>query len=117
MKPSDRIDEQIANAPDWRGELLARLRKAIHQADPDIEEAWKWNTAVFVHGKNICAIAAFKDHVKINFFEGAKLADPHQLFNAGLDAAVTRAIDFHEGYTLDEAALEALIHAAVDYTK
>jgi len=116
MKPADKIDEQIASTSDWRGELLTRLRKAIHEADPKIEEAWKWNTAVFVHGKNICAIAAFKDHVKINFFDGAKLADPQELFNAGLDAATTRAIDFHESDALDEPALKALIRAAVDYT-
>jgi len=117
MTPSDKIDEQIADASGWRGELLARLRKTIHEADPGIEEAWKWNTAVFVHGKNVCAIAAFKDHVKINFFDGAKLADPQGLFNAGLDAAATRAIDFAEGDIVDESALKALIRAAVDYTK
>jgi hypothetical protein len=112
MKPSDKIDEQIANAPDWRGQLLKQLRQLIHEADPEIQEAWKWNTAVFVHGKNICAIAAFKDHVKINFFDGAKLPDPHGLFNAGLDAAATRAIDFHEGDSVNEPALQELIRAA-----
>lgn len=118
MNPSDKISQQIAAATDWRGELLTRLRQLIHVADPDIVEAWKWNTAVFVHGKqNICAIAAFKDHVKINFFDGAGLADPHGLFNAGLDAQTTRAIDFHEGDAVDEPALKALISTAVDHTK
>lgn len=115
MDPVQKIDEQIAAARGWRGELLTQLRQLIHEADPDMTEAWKWNTAVFIHGKNICAIAAFKDHVKINFFEGAKLPDPDGLFNAGLDAATMRSIDFHEGDQVDAPALKALIRSAVTH--
>jgi hypothetical protein len=113
MQPSDLIDQQIRDAPDWRGQTMASLRQVIHEADPEIGEEWKWSTAVFVHNGNVCAIAAFKDHVKINFFRGAALNDPHGLFNAGLDAKATRAIDYFEGDHLRESELKDLIREAV----
>jgi hypothetical protein len=113
MTPSENIDKQIANLSDWRGEMLAKLRKFIHRADPDITEDWKWNTAVFAQHGNLCAIGAFKDHVKINFFKGASLNDPSSLFNAGLDAKASRAIDLYEGDKIDSKALESLICEAV----
>jgi hypothetical protein len=113
MNPSELIDKQIADLPDWRGSLLARLRQLIHEVDPAITEEWKWSTAVWSHKGSVCAAAPFKDHVKLNFFKGASLADPHGLFNAGLDAKATRAIDFHDGESVDEAALKDLVRAAV----
>jgi hypothetical protein len=113
MNPSERIDKQIADLADWRGQMLARLRKLILEADPNITEEWKWNTSVWERGGLVCSAGTFKDKVKLNFFQGASLEDPHKLFNAGLDAKKTRSIDFREGDTVDEPALQELIRAAV----
>jgi hypothetical protein len=113
MIPSKLIDKQIAELKDWRGQTIARLRKIIHDADPAITEEWKWNTAVFSHDGLVVAVGAFKGNVKMNFFQGASLPDPHNLFNAGLEAKKTRAIDFHEGDKINEPALKDLIRAAV----
>jgi len=92
---------------------MAKLRKIIHDADPDITEEWKWGTAVWSHDGLVVAVGAFKGNVKMNFFQGASLPDPKKLFNAGLDAKKTRAIDFHEHAKIDEPALKDLIRAAV----
>ncbi|MDQ2886296.1 MAG: DUF1801 domain-containing protein [Chloroflexota bacterium] len=113
MKPSERIDNQIVELADWRGLMVARLRKLILEADPDITEEWKWDTAVWSHQGLVCAVSAFKKTVKLNFFQGALLEDPHTLFNAGLDAKKTRSIDFREGDAVDESALKDLIRSAV----
>jgi len=113
MNPSERIDQYIAELADWRGQLVARLRALILEADPDITEEWKWETAVWSHRGLVCAVSAFKQTVKMNFFQGALLQDPRKLFNAGLDAKKTRAIDFHEGDAVDASALNDLIRAAV----
>jgi hypothetical protein len=113
MNPSELIDKQIAELADWRGQIFARLRKLILEADPDITEEWKWNTAVWSHQGLVCAVGTFKETVKMNFFQGALLEDPHKLFNAGLDAKKTRAIDFREGDAVDESALKDLIRTAV----
>ena len=113
LTPSQLITNQIAELADWRGNLLARLRKLILAAAPGITEEWKWGTAVWSHKGNVVAIGAFKDHLKINFFKGASLKDPKGLFNAGLEAKATRAIDLHEGDKINEAALKDLIRAAV----
>jgi hypothetical protein len=113
MSASKLIDQRIAELADWRGKLLAKLRKAIHDADPDITEEWKWDTAVFTHDGLVLALAAFKGSVKMNFFQGASLPDSHKLFNAGLDAKKTRAIDFKEGDKIDESAFKDLIRTAV----
>ena len=113
MNPSERIDQQIAELADWRGHMFAQLRKLILEADPDITEEWKWDTAVWSHQGLVCALGAFKKAVKMNFFQGAFLEDPHTLFNAGLDAKTMRSIDFHEGDAIDESALKDLIRAAV----
>lgn len=115
MNPLERIDQQIAELSDWRGQMIARLRKLIHEVDPDITEEWKWGTAVWSHQGLVCATGPFKGAVKMNFFQGASLEDPHKLFNAGLDAKKTRAIDFHEGDAVDESALKDLIRAAIAY--
>src|SRR5215510_12757436 len=112
---SQRITDQIAELGDWRGKVLARLRKVILDAAPGITEEWKWGTAVWTNKGLVCSAGAFKDHVKLNFFKGASLKDPKRLFNAGLDARSTRAIDFSESDKIDESALKALIRAAVAY--
>jgi hypothetical protein len=111
--PSELISNQIDELADWRGKLLAQLRQLILDATPDLTEEWKWGTAVWVHRGNLVAAGAFKDHVKLNFFEGASLDDPSKFFNAGLEAKATRAIDFHEGDGINAAALKELVRAAV----
>ena len=111
--PSQLISDQVSELADWRGKLLARLRQLILAADPDVVEEWKWDTPVWSHKGNVVAVGAFQDHVKINFFKGASLPDPHGLLNAGLDAKATRAIDLHEGDKINEPALQELIRAAV----
>ena len=113
MIPSKLIDQQIAELTDWRGKTMAKLRKIIHDADPAITEEWKWNTAVFSHDGLVVAVGAFKGNVKMNFFQGASLPNPHKVFNAGLDAKKTRAIDFHETDKINEPALKDLIRAAL----
>ena len=113
LSASQLITNQIAELGDWRGKMLAQLRKVILDAAPDLTEEWKWGTAVWTNNGLVCSAGAFKDHVKINFFKGASLDDPAGLFNAGLDAKATRAIDLHKGDRLDEAALRDLVRAAV----
>jgi len=113
MTPSQRIDNQIAELGDWRGEMLARLRALVLGAAPEIREEWKWGTAVWSQKGLVCSAAAFKDHVKLNFFKGASLEDPHGLFNAGLEARTMRSIDFSKGDVWDERALSDLVRAAV----
>jgi hypothetical protein len=114
-KASKLITNMIAELDDWRGKLFARLRKLILEAAPDLTEEWKWNTAVWTSNGLVCAAGAFKDHVKLNFFKGASLKDPKRLFNAGLDAKATRAIDFFEHDKVNEPVLKALIREAVAY--
>jgi len=113
LTPSQLITNQIAELADWRGKMLARLRQLILEAAPGITEEWKWGTAVWSHNGNVVAVGAFKDHLKINFFKGASLKDPKGLFNSGLEAKATRAIDLHAGDKINEAALKELIRAAV----
>jgi|SoiMethySBSTD1v2_1073268.scaffolds.fasta_scaffold334933_3 hypothetical protein len=112
MDASKQIDQYVAGLRDWRGPQLARLREWIAAAEPELEESWKWDTPVFTRGGNVVAIGAFKDHVKVNFFEGASVDDPKRLFNAGLDAKRSRGIDLHEGESIDRAAFQALVRAA-----
>ena len=111
--PSELITQQIQELGDWRGKVLAQLRKLILDAAPEVTEEWKWGTAVWVHKGNVVAAGAFKDHVKLNFFKGATLEDSSGLFNAGFEAKTTRAIDFHEGDKINAAALKELVRAAV----
>jgi hypothetical protein len=113
INPSQRITNHIAGFDDWRGKTLARLRQLILAADPDMTEEWKWDTPVWSHKGNVVAAGVFKDHVKLNFFKGATLQDPHGLFNAGLEAKTSRAIDFHEGDGIPASALQDLVRAAV----
>jgi len=113
MDASQLIDNRIAELNDWRGKTIARLRKLIRDAVPDIVEEWKWDTPIWSRNGNVVAAGAFHDHVKLNFFHGAMLED-HHLFNAGLDAKATRAIDIFEGDKLDEGALKDLVRAAAE---
>jgi hypothetical protein len=107
------IDERIEELGDWRGKLLSRLRTLIKQADPEVVEEWKWSVPVWSHDGLICTGEAYKNVVKMTFSRGAALEDPSGLFNSSLDGNTRRAIDFHEGETIDEEALKALIRAAV----
>ena len=115
LTASEQITKQIEELPDWRGKLLAQLRQLIPEPAPGITEEWKWGSAVFSQKGMVCSTGVFKDHVKINFFKGASLEDRQGLFNAGLEAKATRAIDFSEGEVIREAALKDLIQAAVAY--
>jgi hypothetical protein len=112
--PSELIDERIAALGDWRGAMLARIRALIKRAEPEVVEEWKWRgVPVWYRGGMICTGETYKDYVKMTFAKGAALDDPAGLFNASLDGNVRRAIDFHEGDEVDEAALVALIREAV----
>jgi hypothetical protein len=113
--PSELIDQRIEELGDWRGELLAQIRKTIKEAEPDVVEEWKWRgVPTWYHGGMICTGETYKAHVKVTFAKGAALEDPAGLFNSSLDGNVRRAIDWHEGDELDEKAFEALVRAAVD---
>ena len=113
------IDARIKELGDWRGKMLARVRALIHEADPEIVEEWKWQkpsspgTPVWSHGGIVCTGETYKNAVKMTFAKGAGLKDPSRLFNSSLEGNVRRAIDIHEGDAVDEAALKALIRAAV----
>jgi hypothetical protein len=113
VNASDLIDNRIAELGDWRGRMIAHIRKLVQEAAPEIVEEWKWDTPVWTHNGNVLAVGAFQDHIKINFFYGA-LLENHRLFNAGLEAKTTRAIDLHENDTIDEQALKDLIRSAVE---
>jgi len=112
--PSQFIDAKIAELNDWRGATLARVRALIKQADPDVVEEVKWRgVPVWEHAGIICTGETYKKAVKLTFAKGAALEDPMRLFNASLEGNTRRAIDLHEGDTIDEEAFKALIRAAV----
>jgi hypothetical protein len=118
MKPSELIDKKIAGLADWRGKMLANLRKIILDADPEIIEEWKWmGSPCWYHDGLILVANAHKDKVKLTFAQGASLPDPQKLFNAGLEGNRWRAIDFHEGDRINERALKNLIRAAAAYNR
>ncbi len=113
--PSKLIDGRIKELGDWRGEMLARVRGLIKQADPEVVEEWKWRgVPVWEHDGIICTGETYKEVVKMTFAKGAALDDPAGLFNSSLDGNVRRAIDIREGETINEKALKALIRAAVE---
>lgn len=121
QSPTEQIDNIITNVTDWRGQLLARLRAVILQADPSVTEEVKWKkpskpegVAVWVSGGNLCMADILKNAVRLTFPKGAQLADPKGLFNTRLDSKTVRAIDFAEGAIVDEAALTELVRAAVE---
>ena len=112
--PSRLIDARIEELGDWRGEMLARIRSLIQQADPEVVEEWKWRgVPTWSHAGILCTGETYKTAVKMTFAKGASLPDPTGLFNASLEGNTRRAIDLHEGDTVDAAALQALIRAAV----
>jgi hypothetical protein len=112
--PAQLIDARIRELGDWRGETLARVRSLIHEADPEVVETWKWRgVPVWEHAGIICTGETYKAIVKLTFAKGAALDDPAGLFNSSLDGNVRRAIDICEGEAIDEAALKALVRAAV----
>ena len=114
-RPSQLIDQRIEELGDWRGELLARIRGVIKEAEPDVVEEWKWRgVPTWYHEGMICTGETYKDKVKVTFAKGASLDDPAGLFNSSLDGNVRRAIDWHEDDELDEKALKALVRAAAD---
>ena len=124
VQDSQAIDAKIAALGDWRGEMLERIRALIKQADPDVVEEVKWRkpsnpagVPVWSHDGIICTGETYKDKVKLTFAYGASLADPKRLFNASLEGGTRRAIDFHEGDTLDDTALKALVRAAAEYNR
>jgi hypothetical protein len=116
--PSQLIDARIKELNDWRGKTLARLRTLIREADPEVVEEWKWRgVPVWYHDGMICTGETYKNVVKMTFAKGAALKDPSRLFNSSLEGNTRRAIDFHEGETIDEEALKTLVRAAVTLNK
>jgi hypothetical protein len=112
--PAQLIDGRIEELGDWRGETLARVRKVIRQADPEVVEEWKWRgVPTWYHDGIICTGETYKDKVKMTFAKGASLDDPSSLFNSSLEGNTRRAIDFYEGDKVDATALQALVRAAV----
>ena len=111
---SERISKKIAELADWRGKTLARMRRLIREADPDVVEEWKWmGTPIWSHDGIICTGESYKNVVKLTFSKGASLKDPARLFNASLDGNARRAIDIHAGEEVDESAFKALVRQAV----
>jgi hypothetical protein len=116
--PSQLIDARIEELGDWRGEMLARLRKLVKQAIPDVVEEWKWRgVPTWYRDGMICTGETYKNAVKMTFARGASLPDPSRLFNASLEGNMRRAIDIHDGDKINEKALKALIRAAVALNK
>jgi len=115
--PAELIDARIAELGDWRGEMLARLRDLIKEADPDVVEEWKWAVPVWSHDGLICTGETYKKAVKLTFAKGASLKDPSSPFNSSLEGNTRRAIDFHEGDKVNEKAFKTLIRAAVTLNK
>jgi len=115
-----KLIQELQELGDWRGETLAHVRQLIHDADPDIQEEWKWakpkspGTPVWSHDGGVCTGESYKQVVKLTFFRGASLEDPTKLFNSSLGGNTRRAIDLHEGEKIDEAAFKQLIRAAVE---
>ena len=114
---SNLIDARIKELADWRGEMLARLRALIRQADPKVVEEWKWGIPVWSHDGIICTGETYKKAVKLTFAKGAFLDDPAGLFNSSLEGRLRRAIDFREGEKINDKALKTLIRAAVGLNK
>ncbi|MGH7487213.1 MAG: DUF1801 domain-containing protein [bacterium] len=111
------IDQRIRDLGDWRGETLARMRALILEADPGMTEEWKWGTPVWSHDGIVCTGESYKKAVKLTFAKGAGIPDPASLFNSSLEGNTRRAIDIHEGETLDARAFKALVKAAVALNK
>jgi len=118
IAPPKRIDGRIRELGDWRGEMLARVRALIREADPDVVEEWKWRgVPVWEHDGILCTGETYKAVVKLTFAHGAALKDPAGLFNSSLEGNVRRAIDIREGEKINEKALKALVRAAVEFNQ
>ena len=116
MKPNEHIDKLIAELTDWRGKTFADIRRIILEADPEIVEEWKWmGTPVWSHGGIVCIANAFKDKVKLTFYEGASIADPDKLYNNGLEGKKWRTIDYFKDDKIKKRALKDLVRSAVAY--
>jgi hypothetical protein len=115
MHTSNKISEYVESFDDWRGERLKELLQLINEAAPELTEDFKWGVPVWTHNGMVCAISAFKDHVKINFFKGAYLSDTHKVFNSGLDSKEHRSVNFSKDDELNKTALKELTQAAVGY--
>jgi hypothetical protein len=114
MKPNEHIDKLIAELTDWRGKTFADIRRIILEADPEIVEEWKWmGTPVWSHGGIVCIANAFKDKVKLTFYEGASIADPDKLYNNGLEGKKWRTIDYFKDDKIKERELKDLVRSAV----
>jgi len=118
QSPSQLIDARIKELGDWRGKMLSRVRALVKEADPEVVEEWKWRgVPVWSHDGILCTGETYKNVVKMTFAKGAALKDPSRLFNSSLEGTTRRAIDFHEGETIDEKALKTLVRAAVTLNK
>ena len=116
LTASEHISQRIAELGDWRGATLARMRRLILEADPEVVEEWKWmGTPIWSHAGILCTGESYKKAVKLTFAKGASLSDPARLFNSSLDGNVRRAIDIHEGEEVDAAAFQALVRQAVAF--
>ncbi len=114
MNASELIDDLVVQLPDWRGTTFAHIRRIVREADPEIVEEWKWKgTPVWSHNGIVCLAKAFKNKVKLTFYEGASLADPDKLFNSELEGRKWRAIDYYEDDKVSERELANLVRAAV----
>lgn len=111
----NKVDDYLTGITDWRGDMLKELRKIINESAPELTEDFKWSVPVWTHNGLVCAISAFKDHVKINFFKGVYLADPHGVINSGLDSKEHRSINFAKGDTINKKILAELVTQATNY--
>lgn len=117
MTATEKIDEYIAKNNDWRGELISKIRQLFHETEPDVEEDWKWSSPIFsVRGKMICSPSAFKNHVSLNFFNGAFIEDPHGLFPKDSQAKQMRTVKFKNEEDFDRDALQGLMKNAIEYS-
>lgn len=117
MDSSQKIEAFIQDYPDWRGQKLAELRQLILETNPNFKQEFKWGVPIFSLNKMVLGISAFKSHIKINFLQGAQIADPEGLFNSGLDSKQHRSINLTEGESINRDALKRLILAAIEYDK
>jgi hypothetical protein len=118
MKAAELIDDLIANLKDWRGDTFASIRRIIHDADPEVVEEWKWmGTPVWSHNGIVCVANAFKDKVKLTFYDGASLPDPDKLFNNGLAGKKWRTIDLYKDDNINENSLKILVRSAVAFNQ
>ncbi len=113
----ERISQQISDLKGWRGKTLSEIRNLILEAEPGIQEEWKWGSAVWSKAGTVCSITPYKHHLQLHFFKGASLKDPHSLLNAGTQGMVNRSIDFRKGVQIDPGPLQQLVREAVTFNQ